>query len=160
MAKNVLSVVSDLASAVCEKNGCYLYDLEYQKEGSRQILRIFADKENGISIDECETISRALSEELDSLNLIETSYQLEVSSPGVERKLTKDWHFSLAAGRKIEVSLYAPIDGKKSFIGILERMEEDTVHLICEGTPLSFPLDKIAISKLYFDFHQALNGNE
>ena len=156
MANNVSAAASDLASAVCEKNGCYLYDLEYLKEGKNQILRIFADKEGGITIDECETISRTISKELDRLNLIDMAYRLEVSSPGADRKLTKDWHFSKVIGKQIEISLYAPIDGKKTYLGVLDHVEEDTLHLICDGIPLPFSFDQIASSKLHFDINDIL----
>ncbi len=158
MAKNILSAVTELAHKISEENGCFLYDIEYQKEGKNQVLRIYVDKDGGINIDECETISRSISEALDQENLIQTAYQLEVSSPGAERKLTKEWHFEKVLGKKIEVSLYAPIDGTKNFIGTLEKYENNIIYLSCNETLLEFTKDKVASSKLFFDITEALKA--
>ncbi len=158
MAKNVLSSVIELAETVCAEFGCYLYDAEYQKEGKNQILRVYVDKDGGITIDECETVSRKLSEELDRLNLIATAYHLEVSSPGVERKLTKQWHYEKVIGKQIEVSLYAPIESKKVFVGILTKIVDGVIWLDCDGTVIEFSPDKIASAKLYFDISAVLKG--
>lgn len=158
MAKNILAQITESAEQICEKNNVYLYDIEYQKEGKNQVLRIYIDKDEGVDIDCCETVSRALSDLLDEQNLIQTAYHLEVSSPGVERKLTKQWHFEKVIGKKIELSLYAPIDGQKSFQGILEQLKEKTVYLNCDGQSRLFELSGIASAKLYFDINEVLKS--
>ena len=158
MAKNVLSSVIELATPICEENGCFLYDAEFQKEGKNQILRIYVDKDGGINIDECETVSRLISKQLDEKDLIATAYQLEVSSPGAERKLTKDWHFQKVAGKQIELSLYAPIDGKKTLAGILASYQNDEITLLENGNAVVISKDKIASAKLYFDINEALKA--
>lgn len=158
MAKNIITAVSELASRICEENNVYLYDAEFQKEGKNQVLRIYIDKDGGINIDECETVSRLLSEELDHADFIATAYNLEVSSPGAERKLTKDWHFEKVMGKQIELSLYAPVDGVKTVLGILEKVENDVIYLNINGETAEFPKNKVASAKLYFDIAEALKG--
>ncbi len=159
MAKNILNSVIELITPICEENGCFLYDAEFQKEGKNQILRIFIDKDEGIHIDECETVSRLISKKLDDEDLIATAYQLEISSPGVERKLTKGWHFEKVIGKQIELSLYAPIDGKKSLIGVLKTYNDHEIIIVENGVSVSLPKDKIASAKLYFDINEALKAN-
>lgn len=158
MAKNILTSVIDMVTPLCEENGCFLYDAEFQKEGKNQILRIFIDKDGGINIDECETVSRLISKKLDDEDIIATAYQLEVSSPGAERKLTKDWHYEKVMGKQIEISLYAPMDGKKSLTGILEAFQEHSITISENGTSVTLPKDKIASAKLYFDINEVLKA--
>lgn len=158
MAKNILTSVIEVVSPLCEENGCFLYDAEFQKEGKNQILRIYVDKDGGINIDECETVSRLISKKLDDEDLIATAYQLEVSSPGAERKLTKDWHYEKVMGKQIEVSLYAPMDGKKTLTGILETYDANEVTLLTNGNSVSISKDKIASAKLYFDINEVLKA--
>ena len=158
MAKNILTSVIEVVSPLCEENGCFLYDAEFQKEGKNQILRIYVDKDGGINIDECETVSRLISKKLDDEDLIATAYQLEVSSPGAERKLTKDWHYEKVMGKQIEVSLYAPMDGKKTLTGILETYDANEVTLQTNGNSVSISKDKIASAKLYFDINEVLKA--
>ncbi len=158
MAKNILTSVIEVVTPLCEENGCFLYDAEFQKEGKNQILRIYVDKNGGINIDECETVSRLISKKLDDEDLIATAYQLEVSSPGAERKLTKDWHFEKVIGKQIEVSLYAPMDGKKILTGILESYRSDEVTLLENGNSVFVSKDKIASAKLYFDINEVLKA--
>ena len=158
MAKNILTSVIEMVTPLCMENGCFLYDAEFQKEGKNQILRIFVDKDGGINIDECETVSRLISKKLDEEDIIATAYQLEVSSPGAERKLTKDWHYEKVTGKQIEISLYAPMDGKKTIIGILEAFSADEITVLENGKAISLPKDKIASAKLYFDINKVLKS--
>lgn len=158
MAKNILTSVIEMITPLCEESGCFLYDAEFQKEGKNQILRIFVDKDGGINIDECETVSRLISKKLDDEDLVATAYQLEVSSPGAERKLTKDWHYEKVMGKQIEISLYAPMEGKKTLIGVLEAYQADEITILENGVSVSIPKDKIASAKLFFDINEALKS--
>lgn len=158
MAKNVLNSVMEMVTPLCEENGCFLYDVEFQKEGKNQILRIYVDKDGGINIDECETVSRLISKKLDDEDIIANAYQLEVSSPGAERKLTKDWHFKKVLGKQIEVSLYAPLDGKKTITGVLESFTSEEITILENGCGIPLPKDKIASAKLYFDINEVLKA--
>ena len=147
-----IRIISDKAKEICEKNGAYLYDIISQKEGQLKVLRIYADTKSGIGIDLCETISRELSDFLDKEDLIKEAYSLEVSSPGVERKLRTDGHYSAVVGKKISISLYSPINGQKSFTGILESFSEDEIVL----DTVVIPKDKISDAHLYFDINEFL----
>lgn len=158
MAKNILSSVIELITPICEEHSCFLYDAEFQKEGKTQTLRIYVDKDGGINIDECEAVSRLISKKLDEEDMIATAYQLEVSSPGVERKLTKEWHYEKVMGKQIEISLYAPLDGKKTLTGILETFNTDEITILENGNPISLPRDKIASAKLFFDINEVLKS--
>ena len=101
-----------------------LWDIQFVKEGSSYFLRIFIDKDGGVSIDDCEAMSRAIDKELDRVDPIEQSYCLEVSSPGIERTLTKDWHFEKYLGKKIKSRLIRPdAKGRRDIEGTLESYD-------------------------------------
>jgi len=147
-----IKIITDKAKEICENHGAYLYDIISQKEGQNKVLRIYADTESGIGIDLCEKISRDLSDFLDMEDLIKDAYSLEVSSPGVERKLRTDEHFNAVIGKKISVSLYSPIDGQKNFTGILESFSENEICLL----GITIPKEKISDAHLYFDINEFL----
>ena len=117
MAK-VTDLVAQLAQPLAEAAGCSLWDVEYVKEAGTWYLRIYIDKETGVSIDDCEAVSRPLSDALDEADPIEGSYTLEVSSAGADRVLKKPEHFQRFCGEEVEVRLYRPKDGKKDFVGL------------------------------------------
>ena len=156
MAIDLLGVISEKASLICENNGAYLYDIISQKEGQQKVLRIYADTTQGIGIDLCEKISRELSDFLDKEDLIKEAYSLEVSSPGVERKLRTPKHYEAVIGKKISISLYSPIDNQKSFVGILESFNDDEIVL----DSAVIPKDKISDAHLYFDIKEFLKSKE
>ena len=143
----MIETLEALLAPVAEAEGCELYDIEYVKEGGDRILRLFIDREEGIGIDDCERVSRAVELILDEVNLINTEYRLQVSSPGVERKLKKPAHYARFVGHKIEVRLYAPHDpetGRKKFTGKLTKYENDciTINAIEDGeNPAYFTFD-------------------
>lgn len=121
---SVVSTVEKLALPIAQQLSLELWDIEFVKEGSSYYLRIFIDKDGGVSIDDCEAMSRALDKELDRADPIEQSYCLEVSSPGIERALTKDWHFEKYLGRKIKSRLIRPdTQGRRDIEGILESFD-------------------------------------
>jgi Uncharacterized protein conserved in bacteria len=130
-----------------------LYDVEYVKEGGNWFLRVYIDKENGITVDDCEIVSRALSDLLDKHDFIPDSYILEVSSPGLGRQLKRDKHFEKSIGEEVELKLYKPLNKKKEFVGILTAFDQDTITLELEdGTSVVFNRPDIAIVRLTFDF--------
>lgn len=142
-----------LLEPILSENHFELYDVEYVKEGSSWYLRVFIDKENGITIDDCEMVSRALSDLLDKHDFIPESYILEVSSPGLGRQLKKDKHFEKSIGEEVEVKLYKPIDRKKEFVGLLTAFDKDTVTIEQEdGSAMVIPRTDIATVRLTFDF--------
>ena len=119
MAK-VTELVAALAAPVAEEHGCTLWDVEYVREGGEWFLRLYIDKEGGVSINDCEAVSRPVSELLDEADPIEGSYTFEVSSAGLERALKKPEHFAACMGQTVELKFYRPVDGSKERTGVLE----------------------------------------
>lgn len=143
----------DLVTPIIEANNFELVDVEYVKEGSNYYLRVYADKEDGITIDDCVLISRALNEKLDEDEFIEDAYILEVSSPGLGRPLKKDKDFIRSIGEDVELKLYRGIDGKKEFEGELVAFENDIVKIVTEDEiEMNFKREEIALIRLAFDF--------
>ena len=141
--------VENLMVEILSSTDYELVDVEYVKEGRDWYLRIFADKAGGIDLDDCQTISERLSEKLDAQDVISGAYILEVSSPGIDRVLRKDKDFVREAGKVVDVTLYAPLDGKKFFVGELVGRDEKFLH-IKDAAPL--PREKIAQVRLHIDF--------
>ena len=127
-----------------------MVDVEYVKERD-WYLRVFIDKEGGIEIDDCQALSEKLEERLDSEDFITDSYILEVSSPGIDRVLRKQRDFQREQGKKVDVSLYAPLEGstEKEFTGVLTGSDEASITLDEE---LQLPLEKVAQIRLHIDF--------
>lgn len=141
-----------MAEPIAKENGCYLYDVEYLKEGGFWFLRVYVDKEDGISLDECEIVSRALSDVLDKEDPIDRNYYLEVSSPGVERKLKTPEHFQRYLGEMVDVGLYKAINGAKQLTGTLKGYDGDTVTVEVTGECVEIPLKETTTVHLHFDF--------
>lgn len=135
---SVVSVVEQLAKPFAEQLGLELWDVQFVKEGASYYLRIFIDKEGGVTIDDCEAMSRAIDAELDRVDPIEQSYCLEVSSPGIERDLTKDWHFEKYLGSKIKARLIRPNEnGQRDIEGKLVSHDSGYIGIDSEtGTVL------------------------
>lgn len=144
---------TQLIMPVLEQNGFELVDVEYVKEGGNWYLRAYIDKPGGITIGDCETVSRYLSDRLDEKDLIEDAYVLEVSSPGLDRPLKKDKDFTRALGSEIEIRLYRALDGKKEYTGILREYDGSSIVLEDEdGNELRFTREEVALARLAFSF--------
>ena len=126
MAK-VTDTVAALARPIVEEKGCSLWDVEYVKEAGEWFLRLYIDKADGVSIDDCEAVSRPVSDLLDEKDPIPGSYTFEVSSAGLDRALKKPEHFARCMGRKVDVKLYRPINGRKEAAGTLTAYEDGSV---------------------------------
>lgn len=148
MAK-VTDTVSDLARPVVEDAGCTLWDVEYVKEAGIWYLRVYIDKAGGVSIDDCEAVSRPLSDLLDEHDPIEGSYTFEVSSAGADRPLKKPEHFAQFQGAEVEVKLYRPREGRKEFVGMLKGYADGDVTLDVGGRETVFTKQEIALVRLY-----------
>ncbi|MBQ3527058.1 MAG: ribosome maturation factor RimP [Clostridia bacterium] len=144
--KNIAGTVRDLVSPVADELGYMLWDVEYVKEGADMILRITIDKPEGVDIEDCEKMARAIDPIIDEADPIEVSYKMEVSSPGIERALTRPEHFAACMGEKIEVKLYAPVDGKKQIVGILFAADDKTVTVKVDEAEVV--LEKSAVAKV------------
>ncbi len=146
----VTDTVALLADPIIQEAGCTLWDVEYVKEAGSWFLRIYIDKTSGISIEDCEAVSRPLSDLLDELDPIEGSYVLEVSSAGADRVLKKDSHFQQFIDSEVEVKLYRGKDGQKDWIGYLKTWDNGDITLqIGEDTPILFEKKEIALVRLY-----------
>ena len=138
---------------IVEAKGFELVDVEWVKEGANWYLRAYIDKENGITVDDCEEVSRALSDLLDEEDFISENYILEVSSPGLDRPLKKEKDFARRIGKDVEVKWFKAISKEKEFVGILKAYDEDTVTLEMEDeTEMQFKRSDIARIRLAFFF--------
>lgn len=143
----------ELLNPIIEDNNFELVDVEYVKEGGNWFLRVFADKEGGITIDDCELISRALSDLLDEKDFIKDSYILEVSSPGLGRQLKKNKDFKRSIGEEVDIKLYKAINKQKEFTGILIAYDDNTVTIEFEDKEtMKINRSDIAIIRLSLDF--------
>ena len=158
--KNIAATVSELIAPTAEELGYFLWDVEFVKEGADRILRITidTDREGGISIVDCENVNRAVDPILDEEDPIDSSYFLQVSSPGIEREITLPWHITACAGERVEVKLFAPVDGTRKLDGILVGFEGDETDpnrpvLVDIGERVvSLPYDSISKMRTVFDF--------
>lgn len=149
-----------LVTPIIERNGCELVDVEFMKEAGTWYLRIYADKAGGITIDDCENISRAFSDVLDAEDYIEESYIMEVSSPGLDRPLKKDKDFERSIGARVEIRLFSPIEKRKEFYGELLSYTKSTVTIALEPEEAAegerqqrtFERKTIALIRLAFDW--------
>lgn len=141
--------VEQLMTEILTDTEYELVDVEYVKEGRDWYLRIFIDKDGGIDLDDCSAVSERLSERLDKLDLISSAYNLEVSSPGIDRILKKAKDYVREAGKVVDVTLYAPIDGNKIFVGELVSRDDKFLYLK-DMEPL--PRDKVALVRLHIEF--------
>ncbi|MEO1816464.1 MAG: ribosome maturation factor RimP [Acetobacterium sp.] len=137
--------LEELTAPVVESLGYELTDLTFEKQGKDWCLTLFIDSETGISLDDCEIVSRQISELLDETDPIEQSYFLEVSSPGMDRPLKKEKHFLSNLDKKIAIHLFAPLDGKKDIEGVLKSYTAAELTLELEtGEMLTLENSKIA----------------
>jgi len=151
--KNIAERVRELLFDPVLEAECYLWDVEYVKEGAEWILRIVIDSNEGITLDDCERVSRKIDPILDEADPIESSYRLEVTSPGVERPLTRPDHFEACLGEQIEVRLFAPRDGEKVLRGILAETEEKQFTLtLPSGENLTLAKSEAAKVSTVFDW--------
>lgn len=142
-----------LLQPIIEQYSYELVDVEFVKEAGNWYLRVYADKEGGITVDDCEIISRALSDKLDAEDFISESYILEVSSPGLGRPLKKEKDFVRSRGQEVEVHLYKPLNKQKQFEGILSDFSETEIILELEGAEmLTLQRSDIALIRLAFDW--------
>ena len=150
--KNIAGTVTALIAPVAEELGYELWDVEFVKEGTRRILRVTIDCEEGITIEDCEKMHRAIDPVLDDADPIESAYYLEVSSPGIERELRTDRHIEACTGCRVEVRLYAPLDGTKTFTGILGGLRDGKVVLETASQVREFERKDVAKIQTLFDF--------
>ena len=153
-SKGVVGAVTAIAEPLVTSLGYFLWDVEYVKEGADMILRITidSDSETGITIEDCEKMHRAIDPVLDEADPIESAYYLEVSSPGIERELRTDRHIEACLGCRVEVRLYAPLDGAKTFSGTLASFEDGRIGIETPTGERVFERRDVAKLRTLFDF--------
>ncbi|PWM26599.1 MAG: ribosome maturation factor [Oscillospiraceae bacterium] len=151
---NTTQIAASLAEPLLEQMGLRLWDIRFEKEGGMWFLRFFIDKEGGVDINDCERFSRAIDPVLDTADPIEQSYCLEVSSPGVERELTRPWHFEENLGRQVNVRLIRAKNGIRELSGTLVSYEDGVAVIRNEeqNLTLSVAKNEAAYIRLQDDF--------
>lgn len=161
--KNTAQKVWELVGPAADELGLELWDVRYEKEGASWYLKLVIDKDGGVTIDDCENMSRRSEKLLDEVDLIEDSYRLQVSSPGIERELTRDWHFERCMGSDVLVRFIRPVEemnGERDFAGVLSYYENGVAGIILDGTgddesdgtEMRFELGETAYVRLADDF--------
>lgn len=149
--KKITDTVYDIALPVAQKNGCTIYEVEYQKEGSDYVLRVVLDvldDNSFVSIDTCEAVSRELSGILDENDPVSGAYILEVTSPGLDRRLKKAEDFVRFCGKTVDVGMYKSLNGSKTLTGTLKGLENDVLMLECDGKDVNLNYGDVAYVKL------------
>lgn len=137
---------------IVEGRGFELVDVEYVKEVGSWYLRGYIDKPGGITVNDCEAVSREFSDRLDEKDFIEDSYIMEISSPGLDRPLKKEKDFARAMGKAVEIRTYRPIDKQKEFCGILDAYDSNSVTIQEEEGPRTFERKDIALIRMAIEF--------
>lgn len=151
-AKRPVEIAAELAEELAGPLGLEIVDVEFRREASGRVLRVFIDKPGGVTLDDCQALSELLGQRLDEVDPIEESYNLEVSSPGIERPLKKPRDFERFAGHLVHVRTYGPIDGRRNFRGELLGLEDDHVVVRLERDVVRIPLQQVAKARLAVQF--------
>lgn len=147
--------VENLITKPIENLGYELYDVQYAKEGKDYFLRVFIDKENGIDLNDCETVSNEINPILDEADYIKEMYFLEVSSPGIERVLRKEKHLKQAQGKEIEIKLFKPLEKQKEYSGILEKWDENKIYIQIDEGQIEIERKNISFMKLKYNWNES-----
>ncbi len=148
----VTQSVTELIEPGLLANELELVDVEFKKEGQNWVLRIYIDREGGVTVEDCQKVSRLAGDLIEVEEVIEPVYTLEVSSPGLNRVLKKEKDFLRYSGKKIYVQCHAPMDGRKKFTGILKDFIDQSIHLEVDGRHYTIPLNQVAKANLVIEF--------
>lgn len=149
MSDFVIKKIGEFADELLPSMGLELVEVQFRREQHGLVLRIFIDGPDGVNLDHCSMVSRELGDYLDVEDLIEHQYHLEVSSPGLERKLSRLKDFERFRGRKAKIKMHLPIDGEKTFIGVISRVDGESIFLEMEGgKELEFTFDMVSVARL------------
>jgi ribosome maturation factor RimP len=147
----VTQSVTELIEPGLLADGLELVDVEFKKEGKSWVLRIYIDREGGVTLADCQKVSRLAGDLIEVEEAIEPVYTLEVSSPGLNRVLKKEKDFLKYSGKKINVQCHAPMDGRKKFTGILKDFIDQSIHLEVDGQHFTIPLNLVAKANLVIE---------
>lgn len=149
--KDYEQMTEQLITPIIDAHHFELVDVEWVKEGSNYYLRVYIDKEGGITVDDCEVINREFGDILDEKDYIAENYIFEVSSPGLDRPLKKEKDFARSIGKDVEIRLYRPVDKKKEFVGVLDSYDKSSVTIeLDDGQKMTFDRTAIALIRLAF----------
>jgi len=153
MGKSSISqTIEELITPVLKSENLELVDVEYKKEGKTWFLRLFIDKEGGITVGDCQKVSRQLEDLIEVEDVVPNHYTLEVSSPGLDRPLKKESDFVRFVGRLVAVSTFSPVNDRKKFTGTIDKFENQVLFLDTEGQKVAILYQNIAKAKLEFEF--------
>lgn len=169
--QTTLEKIEELASAAATNNGCKLYDLEFSGGRDGRILRVYIDKDGGASLDDCSLVSKAMNEALDQQDLVPGSeYYLEISSPGLERTLRKEWHFDVAVGKKIWAKLKQSLSAygmqnktynpSKQVSEVLKAKEDSVLVFEVYGETVKIPLSEVEKANMVFEYGTEVKGKK
>lgn len=148
--EEIEAYAENLFLPITQKHGFELVDVEYVKEAGSWYLRVYIDKEGGVTIDDCQNVSRAFNEILDRENYIDDQYIFEVSSPGLTRPLKKEKDYEKSIGRMIEIKLFSPVDKSKEYSGVLKEYDKDTVTISIDDVTKTFDRSNLAMIRWAF----------
>ena len=151
-SEKLLQEVREVVEPILQSQGYELVDLEYQRESRGWVLRIYLDREGGITLDDCTGVSHEVGAVLEVKDIIPNAYILEVSSPGLTRPLKKPEDFNRFRNQLVKIKLYQPLNGRRNFKGTLLGLEGETVRVEVEGQVFDIPLPSIAKANLEIDF--------
>ena len=147
----VAQSITSLIGPVLTTKGLELADVEYKKEGKNWVLRIFIDKEEGVTVADCQKISHLVGDLIDVEETITTPFTLEVSSPGLDRALKREKDFLKSKGKRIRLHIIVPVDNRRKFIGILEDFRNQTIFMDLDGKDFEIPLNQVAKANLVIE---------
>lgn len=154
---NIEEKVEELVRKPIEELGYSIYDVQYAKEGKDHYLRIFIDKETGISLEDCEKVNNAITDQLDEANYIKEAYFLEISSPGIERPIRKERHLKENIGKEVYITLFRLIEKKKEMIGILKEYTQENIMIEIEEQEIQIDKKNIANMKTVYHWDEERN---
>jgi ribosome maturation factor RimP len=158
-SNRIINAVSLLTESLLLEYGMELVDVEFQFERDKWVLRVFIDKKGGVTIDDCASISRELGDVIEAENIINLSYVLEVSSPGLNRPLKKEDDFIRSIGKTVQLKMSKPINKRKNFTGCLADIKEGVISLVMEDNNLvELPLNEIDKARLKYEFDNYFMG--
>lgn len=149
---SIAEQVEALVTPVADELGLYIWDVEFAKRGPDNYLTVTIDSDEGIDIEDCEKMHRAIDPLLDEVDIIDKAYMLEVSSPGIERDLKRREHYEWAVGETVELKLYAPVNGTKTIKGELVSFDDASLTVSVKGTESSIERKNVSKAKTVFDF--------
>lgn len=159
--RDLFGTLSALFAPVCESLDCYIYDIDVSRSGKDKVLCVYIDREGGMDVDTCEKFSRAVDPILDENEPFDVPYVFEVSSPGIERVLRLDDHFTWAIGQMITLKLYKPMNGSKTHVVRLTDYQNKELSIETQdGTVASLPRDAVASARIWYDFSRDLERKD